>query len=507
MTSSAHGDGAAGWVDGAAARFQASRSWDEVLLPHGWRPVGDDDRERRYLRPGDPASASSAVVYLDTDRLTVYSEATAFGDTLCADGQRRTFDRLDAAAILDGYGPDPLGRVAYLQDHGFDPADGRVQPEAPAPGAGPVLVCLDTVEAEPVSWLWPGRIPLGKITLLDGDPGVGKSTLALDVAAHATTGTPWPDKTECPQGGVVLLSAEDGLADTVRPRLEAAGGDPTRVHALTGLRTLDKDGDPDERPLTLADVDAIKQAVLDCGAVLVVVDVLMAYLPDRIDAHKDQHVRKVLARLAAMAERTGGAVLLLRHLNKASGMPAMYRGGGSIGIIGASRAGILAATDPDDPDASVLAWTKSNLAPTPDSLRYRLVSSSNGASRIEWLGTSDHTADTLTWSPDKHHGHDEHNPVADVIVDYLHQHGGKAPALQVQQAVSDQFGDVSESRMTRARRKAAVTSSKDGYDGGWTWSLPEEAPKTSKKSAATHVTSSTPSSADETHVEPIQAEG
>ena len=107
---------------------------------------------------------------------------------------------------------------------------------------GPVTVTLSTVAPEHVNWLWPGRLPLGKLVVLDGDPAVGKSTLAVDLAARVTTGARWPDGTECPVGDVLILSAEDGLADTIRPRLDAAGGDPNRVHALTDVRYLAEDG-------------------------------------------------------------------------------------------------------------------------------------------------------------------------------------------------------------------------------------------------------------------------
>ncbi|BCQ08246.1 DNA repair protein RadA [Mycobacterium heckeshornense] len=104
----------------------------------------------------------------------------------------------------------------------------------------PRLVRLSDVQPQRIEWLWPGRIPLGKLTILDGDPGVGKSTLALAIVAHVTTGRPWPDGTACSHtGSVLLMSAEDGVADTIRPRLDAAGADPAKVHAIEGVRLDD----------------------------------------------------------------------------------------------------------------------------------------------------------------------------------------------------------------------------------------------------------------------------
>ncbi len=120
------------------------------------------------------------------------------------------------------------------------------------------LVRLSDVQPERVSWQWPGRLPLGKLVVLDGDPAVGKSTVSAFMAATVTTGRPWPDGAPCPVGDVLILSAEDGVADTIRPRLDAAGADVARVHALTAVRYADEDGNVRSRPPTLADVAVIE---------------------------------------------------------------------------------------------------------------------------------------------------------------------------------------------------------------------------------------------------------
>lgn len=261
----------------------------------------------------------------------------------------------------------------------------------------PKLTRLADVEPESVAWLWPGRLPVGKLVTLDGDPGLGKSTLALAMAAVVTTGGVWPDGSTCKHpGGVLLLSAEDGLADTVRPRLDAARADVTRVHAIEGIAVTDQDGSRTLRPPTMGDIDSLGHAIAETSARLLIVDVLMAYVPSGIDAHKDQDIRRALSRLAALAQDTGCTVLLLRHLNKAAGRDPLYRGGGSIGIVGAARAGLLVAADPADPDRRVLASTKSNLGPPPESLTYRLVGDGgHGAARIDWIGTCEHDARAL----------------------------------------------------------------------------------------------------------------
>jgi RecA-family ATPase len=169
------------------------------------------------------------------------------------------------------------------------------------------LTRLADVEPECVSWLWPGRIPLGKLVTLDGDPGLGKSTLALTFATPITTAGTWPDGSVCEQpGAVLIMSAEDGLADTVRPRLDAAGADVSKVHAIEGVPLIDEDtGERTLRPPSLADVAALEDAINRTGARLLIIDVLMAYLPAGADSHKDQDIRRVLSRLAALADRTG----------------------------------------------------------------------------------------------------------------------------------------------------------------------------------------------------------
>jgi hypothetical protein len=330
-------------------------------------------------------------------------------------------------------------------------------------------VRLSDVEPERVEWLWPGRLPLGKIAVLDGDPSVGKSTLSVDMAARVSTGQTWPDGAPGRRASVVLLSAEDGLADTIRPRLDAAGGDADRVHALTEVRFTDEHGKACSRPITLADTAEIESAVRRVGAALLVVDVLMAYLPGRVDSHRDQDVRVVLAAMAAMAERTGCCILLLRHLNKSSGGSPLYRGGGSIGIVGAARAAMLAAHDPEDETRRVLAATKCNLAAMPDALSYRLMDSpDHGCARVEWLGTSMHDAAALLAMPRDGDERSEHDEAVEWLTRYLIDSGREAIASDAIKAAGRD--GIPKTTLHRARHRAGVTSSKHGL-GPWVWRL------------------------------------
>jgi hypothetical protein len=190
------------------------------------------------------------------------------------------------------------------------------------------IVNLAEVTPERVAWLWPGRIAIGKLTALVGDPGLGKSTLALDLAARVSTGAPMPDDSPGVAGGVVILSAEDGLADTIRPRLGAAGADLSRVVALTGAR----DSRGALRFPSLDDLPAIGEAIARLDARLLVIDPLMALLPGRADSHRDQDVRSVLAPLAQLCPRGSSP----RSRARRGGTRPLSRGRGS-GSGGARR--------------------------------------------------------------------------------------------------------------------------------------------------------------------------
>ena len=255
-----------------------------------------------------------------------------------------------------------------------------------------VTVASD-VKAERVEWHWPGRLPRRKVVLLDGDPGLGKSTLSLDITARLSKGNPMPDGT--PVAGPVntlVLSAEDGQADTMVPRLIAAGADLTRVFFFDKVRDFDEANDEYyDRPVELPkDLPRILAIIRKHNIGLVIIDPLVAFLGAKTDSHRDQDVRRVLYPLAQMADATGATILCLRHLNKAPGSNPLYRGGGSIGFIGAARLGLLVAAHPDDPKRRVLAVAKSNLAAIPDSLVFSLCPSELGqVAYVGWeAGTS-----------------------------------------------------------------------------------------------------------------------
>jgi len=331
------------------------------------------------------------------------------------------------------------------------------------------LVRLADVEPEAVEWLWPGRVPLGKLSILEGDPGLGKSTVALDITARVSRGEPLPGGGIFGPANVVLLSAEDGLADTIRPRLDAAAADVERIFALRAV--LGADGS-ESLPTIDGNLVEIERAVRQTGARLVVLDPLMAYLGGDVNSYRDQDVRRALAPLSKMADDTGAAVLVVRHLTKGGGASSIYRGGGSIGIVGAARSALLVAKDPENEERRIVASVKSNLSKPPGSLAYRIEEAPNGSPRIAWEeGEVGITADELlaAQTPQMEGGRPRDHAVA-FLARYLA--GGARPSDEV---IRDgKAGGLSEITLRRAKATLGVAVVKVGFPGRWTWRLPED---------------------------------
>ncbi len=238
-----------------------------------------------------------------------------------------------------------------------------------------VVLRLADVAGGGLGWLWPGRIPMGKLTMLVGDPGLGKSLIALDVAARVTRGLPWPDAADsgnAPQGRVVLMSAEDEASDTIRPRLEALGGDPKMMAVLQTLRRPGKR--LSARIFSLArDLAPIAESICQRGDVkLFIIDPLNAFFGGR-EGGNNAATRAALLPLQAMAECSGAAVLAIGHLNKRTGGSILYRTQGNLAYVATSRSVWGTVPDPDAPGRRLLLPLKCNLAGAPAGLAYRVV--------------------------------------------------------------------------------------------------------------------------------------
>lgn len=313
------------------------------------------------------------------------------------------------------------------------------------------------IEPEAVTWLWPRWIPSGKLTLLAGDPGEGKSTLTCDWAGQATRGA-----FNGIEHGVLIITAEDGVADTVRPRLDAAGADVTRVSIVNGL--LHAGGDRDA--ITFKDpahLRLVEEAIGDLKPGFTVIDPLSAYLGDT-DSWKDSAVRSILAPIAGIAERHQTGLLASLHVNKGSqNSKALYRVQGSIGFTGAARSVIFAGHDPDDPQQHAIQVIKSNLATKPPPMGYRIVSV-NDTAAIEYTGESELTAERMTEAPTK--DEPEKAEQADALLDEMLANG---PRLAVEILKAASAVGVSERTLRRAKSRLNVRSRPQGFHGPQEW--------------------------------------
>jgi hypothetical protein len=341
----------------------------------------------------------------------------------------------------------------------------------PTPAEQPAVVAnihpLSHFEPEPVSWLWQHRIPFGKITILEGPPDVGKSHLTLELAAVVTVGGTLPDGRKAERGNVVLVTCEDGLADTVRPRFDEAGGDPDALHVLSGFNL---NGGGERLPVIPDDVPFIRAEVERVGACLLIIDPLTAYLGEKVNAHRDHDVRRALAPLQRMAEETGCAVLVVRHLRKGATGDAISAGGGSIGFTGLARCVMLAAKDPEDETRRVLAWTKNNLAERQQSMSYRLVSDGEEWAHVEWTGVSRYNANELLEAGRP----DEERSKTDDAVGWLREYLSDGPVGAAEAKRAGRENGFSERTIERARERLGAHVKRSGFGKGSKveWHLP-----------------------------------
>ena len=242
------------------------------------------------------------------------------------------------------------------------------------------IIRMSDVELTPVDWLWKPYLPFGKLSVLQGNPGEGKTYFAMHLAAACTNGKLLPNMERMEPFNVIYQTAEDGLGDTVKPRLIEAGADLDRVLVI----------DDSEVQLTLSD-ERIERAIIENNARLVIIDPIQAYLGADVDMNRANEVRPIFMRLGQVAQRTGCAILLIGHLNKAAGMQSLQRGLGSIDIAAAVRSVMFIGKLKHDPTMRILTHEKSSLAPPGLSLAFSL----GDEGGFRWVGEYDITADEM----------------------------------------------------------------------------------------------------------------
>jgi putative DNA primase/helicase len=360
--------------------------------------------------------------------------------------------------------------------------------------------CAADHPAEKVKWLWPGRIPLGKVTLLSGDPGTGKSLLTIDIASRVSRGAPWPDeKVESQEtraesqnassgsglstlssrlpGSVLILSIEDDLADTIRPRLDAAGADPNRVFVLSDIDDLRHDMDKLR--------DAV-EAAPDCR--LIVIDSINAFVGPG-DSHFHTIVRRVLRPLAELAAEHNLAVLAVSHFRKSEGA-VITRATGSMGFVAASRAVWTVSRDTTQPGRHLMMPMKNNFVADATGLAFRMESkptSSDDIPAVVWHeGAVTDTTQDATNRENKPKTEDESE--LSLAMAWLREElaDGPQPAMHIF-AEATICGEFKQRTLRRALESLGGRTHKKGFNGVWIWELPDHLVTQETKSETTEV--------------------
>src|SRR5262245_14925487 len=329
---------------------------------------------------------------------------------------------------------------------------------------------MDEVEAKHVEWLWEGRLARGKLTLLAGDPGIGKSQISVDVAARISKGGRWPDSGNAPCGSIIILSAEDSADDTLRPRLEAAGAALDRTHVLTATFV-------DGKPVTFSlqvHLEMLGAKRIELGdAALIIIDPITSYM-GKIDGHQTVDVRTVLEPLAAFAEKHDVAVLAISHPPKASQSKALHAVTGSLAFVAAARMVFIATKEPQT-ERRLLLPVKNNLGPLAAGLGFgleqRLVGNEILTSNVIWDSAPVTTTADEAVAAANHEG-----PTAmSEAVEFLREELASEPRSVKDLKKTAADAGLSWRTVRRAQTELGIKPVKDGLSGGWIWELPKVA--------------------------------
>ena len=314
------------------------------------------------------------------------------------------------------------------------------------------LVRMSDVQLQEVKWLWKPYIPFGKVTIIQGDPGEGKTTFALRLAAACSSGTALPGMEITEPFNVIYQTAEDGLGDTIKPRLIEAGADESRVLNIC----------EDTDPLSLSD-ERIERAITETGARLMILDPIQGYIGENIDINRANEIRTVLKKISVVAERTGCAIVLVGHLNKAKGSSSQYRGLGSIDFRAAARSVLLVGRLRKEPNVRIIVHDKSSLAPEGKSMAFNL----GNEDGFFWLdGYSEISADELLCG----YSAETKTAVAEELIRDMLEDGKEVMADEIFRMAESK--NISRRTMNEAKKKIPnIKTRKVGK--GWAWSIPE----------------------------------
>ena len=321
------------------------------------------------------------------------------------------------------------------------------------------LIHMEDVVSKEVEWLWYPYIPYGKITIIEGDPGEGKTTLVLKLAAALSRGLPLPcdDDKEYEPIHIIYQTAEDGIEDTIKPRLEKAGADCSMIRVI----------DETVKELSMTD-DRLEQAIIETGARLIILDPIQAYIGATVDMHRANEIRPVLKHLGIIAEKHNCAIILIGHMNKASGSKSTYRGLGSIDIQATARSVLLVARLRDKPNIRIMAHDKSSLAPAGDAIGFEMTED-NG---MVCIGPYDITIDELL-SGNEGRGKKK----LDIAENFIKEYFGSNKVIPSNEIMMEAAKrSIKRNTLLSAKKKLGITSDKEKAEDGtiyWTWVMPE----------------------------------
>ena len=321
------------------------------------------------------------------------------------------------------------------------------------------LIHMEDVVSKEVEWLWYPYIPYGKITIIEGDPGEGKTTLVLKLAAALSRGLPLPcdDDKEYKPIHIIYQTAEDGIEDTIKPRLEKAGADCSMIRVI----------DETDKELSMTD-DRLEQAIIETKARLIILDPIQAYIGATVDMHRANEIRPVLKHLGIIAEKHNCAIILIGHMNKASGSKSTYRGLGSIDIQATARSVLLVARLRDKPNIRIMAHDKSSLAPAGDAIGFEMTED-NG---MVCIGPYDITIDELL-SGNEGRGKKK----LDIAENFIKEYFGSNKVIPSNEIMMEAAKrSIKRNTLLSAKKKPGITSDKEKAEDGtiyWTWVMPE----------------------------------
>jgi RecA/RadA recombinase len=314
------------------------------------------------------------------------------------------------------------------------------------------MICMNDVEQTEVDWLWYPYIPFGKLTIVQGNPGEGKTFFAMQLAAACTNQKFLPDMEPFEPFNMIFQTAEDGLGDTVKPRLVSAGADLKRVLVI----------DDSENPLSLAD-DRIEKAIRENNAKLMVIDPLQAFLGANVDMNRANEVRPIFRKLADIAQSTGCAIVMIGHLNKASGTQSTYRGLGSIDIDAVVRSILFVGKVRDDPTTRVIVHEKSSLAPPGQALAFSL----GDQKGFRWIGAYDISAEDLLAGGQGTRTELKQEQAVKLIYEFLSD-GREASVAEINKEAMERGISERTVRLARNSMKDKLESERRGKDW-WIW--------------------------------------